>query len=558
MKILNNFSIKAKLNTLIGAFIFLFIVIGIVSFNTVTKLEKAISNLSEEDIPALRAQSNIDMMHDGLRAIVYRVLHEANNQEERAAIKDELKEFQEKMQTNLAELEKVDLSAEIKQAIASAKPDVESYIQMSSVIVNLVLEGKVEEVAAQMPMFKEKFSVLEESLGKLGDLIEKNTVEDDKENKVIMQVAETSLGLMIGLSIVLGIVGFIIGGLIVKAIQNLVTAFRNVSEGDGDLTKRIAIDGRDEVAQLGEAFNKFTGNVEVIISQVKDAAEQLNAATEEVSASAQKISDGAQQQSASFEELSSSVQSNATSAQSSNELSQAVAQNAQKTGEEMNNTIDAMGNIEKSSKQITEAVEIITDIADQTNLLALNAAIEAARAGEHGKGFAVVADEVRKLAERSASSAKDIKALIEESSNQVGSGVELSRHAGENLKVILGDINKVAEGLKNISTATQEQAATMEENTSITESNAAAAEELAASSEEMAAQAQELQKLVARFKVSGANANNATKIENGQKNFSHDASQGGHKKSSVTPVKKSAAPKKKTDNDEEPLRFGQK
>ena len=168
----------------------------------------------------------------------------------------------------------------------------------------------------------------------------------------------------------------------------------------------------------------------------------------------------------------------------------------------MDETVDSIQSIEKSSKQIADAVAIITDIADQTNLLALNAAIEAARAGEHGKGFAVVADEVRKLAERSATSAKEITDLIKVSIQQVDDGVTLSNGAGEALKKIVGDVTQVAEQLQSISTATQEQAATMEENTSIVESNASAAEELAASAEEMSSQAESLSQIVGTFIVS--------------------------------------------------------
>jgi len=184
-------------------------------------------------------------------------------------------------------------------------------------------------------------------------------------------------------------------------------------------------------------------------------------------------------------------------------VAQLTSQNAQVVGRGMDEMNEAMASIEKSSQQMAQAIQIITDIADQTNLLALNAAIEAARAGEHGKGFAVVADEVRKLAERSALAAEEISGQIHDSLRHVENGAVISKKAGENIKSIVLNISKMAEQLGMISVSMQEQSATMEESTSITEENVSAAEFMASAAAEMENQTQILKELVNRFKVYG-------------------------------------------------------
>ena len=317
----------------------------------------------------------------------------------------------------------------------------------------------------------------------------------------ITKVIYTVIFIAFGIAIFVLCGGMFIAKQITTPINLVSDMIKDIAQGEGDLTSRVDINAKDETGALAQWFNQFTEKIQAIIIQVAESATVLRQQTNDSSVSSQKIADGAQQQAASFEELSSSVQANAKNAQAVNEIVQSATHETQEVQASMEQTIDTIGSISKSSKQIADAVAIITDIADQTNLLALNAAIEAARAGEHGKGFAVVADEVRKLAERSASSAKEIESVIKESVKQVESGVKISETAGQKLAGIVDKINAITEQIHSISAATQEQAATMDENTSITELNASAAEELASSFDQMVEQAETLKKLVSQFKV---------------------------------------------------------
>ncbi|MCB1196547.1 methyl-accepting chemotaxis protein [bacterium] len=364
-------------------------------------------------------------------------------------------------------------------------------------------EGRALAIDLSLAGAKEQFETMRATIDELENVTLATAERDRAHAETRYSTMKKGMFLICGIvAVLMGIVLTVMEKSVVAVMKQLVATIQDIAQGEGDLTKRVSIHTKDEIGELARWTNVFMEKLAAIMVEVNVSAQRLSEGGDEVSSAAQQIADGAQQQSAHFEELSSSMQSNAVNAQEAEQLTTKAANYALGIGSKMDSTITAIETIEKSSKQIAEAVGIITDLSDQTNLLALNAAIEASRAGEHGKGFAVVADEVRKLAERSAKSAEEITNVIQDSLTQVSAGVQLSQEAGKMLKEIVADIENAANQIHAISSATQEQAASMEESTSITETNASSAEEMAAASEEMKTQVVLLKNLVAKFKLS--------------------------------------------------------
>jgi methyl-accepting chemotaxis protein len=352
-------------------------------------------------------------------------------------------------------------------------------------------------------------------------------------NKLINDVREESVAaynFAFRLMVSVVVLGLLVTGALAwqlyVIIKGSLASIRNTLEGVSqslDLTQQIKVERMDEVGHTAVAFNKLLEQIAGVIdtvrastSAVSSASQQIASGTGDLSQRTSSQAAALEQTAASMEQLTSTVGQNADNARQANQLARSASDVAAQGGTVVEQVVVTMGSINESSRKIVDIISVIDGIAFQTNILALNAAVEAARAGEQGRGFAVVATEVRNLAQRSAAAAKEIKALIDDSVEKVGSGTKLVEQAGTTMNEVVSSIKQVTDIVGEISAATQEQndgiaqvhqAVTQMDQT--TQQNSALVEETAAAAATLRDQADVLERAVSAFKINATHASYA-------------------------------------------------
>ena len=539
---MGNLKISVRLGAAFSVVILIMLIVGGLAISRLNTLNKNINLLVVDKYPKVIMLEDVKN-HLSVIARSIRNMIIVDTQEEAKKESLRVTDARDAIGKIYGELEKTVLSDIGKAQLKAVTDAREKYVQAYMSVIKLIEDGEKEKAGKELLTSVRKVQTI--YFNELEKMIEHQSNEVERVGKEAERYTIQSRNIISVLLVIAVLFAGIIVVLIVRSITKPVSELLEANNriADGDLTVAITTKGSDEIGQLADSSRRMVENLRTLISYVSDTSSQIASTSNQLRSTAEQIATAA-------EEVATQTSTVATASEEMAATSADIAQNcslvadssrqssdsATHGGSIVRETIACMVNIAmrvKNSAQtvaslgtrsehIGQIIATIEDIADQTNLLALNAAIEAARAGEQGRGFAVVADEVRTLAERTSRATREISEMIKgiqsetnaavrvmgEGVAEVEKGAVSSEQSGKALNKILQQISEVTMQINQIATAAEEQTATtseitmnVQQVTEVVHQTARGASETATAAAQLNSNAEELQRLVRRFKL---------------------------------------------------------